>query len=112
MAFWVGTDEPLEGDPGDDSGTNIYTSGTKLRDRHDTVAGSVYADQNGTIYVEQSPDGENWDISTSYNITAEDGKGFSEALLQPFWRLRFVNTSNDDQEAFRLSANTQAGGDS
>lgn len=104
MAYWRGSETTLEKE-------GEWVSQVGLRERHDTVAGSVFADQEGTIYIEQSADGVNWDISTSYSVTASDGKGFNESLLLPYWRIRYVNGS-EDQENFRLSANTQAGGDS
>lgn len=88
-----------------------WVSQVGMRERHDTVDGSVYADKAGKIYIEQSQDGSHWDISASYEIEEEDGKGFSEPLVLPYWRIRYVNGS-DDQGAFRISADTQAGGDS
>lgn len=88
-----------------------WTSQTRLRERHDTVQGSVFADKKGTLYIEQSPDGSHWDVSTSYEIEANDGKGFTETLVDPYWRIRYVN-GTEAQTTFRLAASTQAGGDS
>lgn len=104
MAYFVGSTTPL-------TGNSNWTSGTKLAERLDQVSGSVFADQTGTIFIEQSSDGTNWDISTSYSVTASDGKGFVENLLLPFWRVRYVNGSTN-QGAFRVSAHAISGGDS
>lgn len=111
MAYFVGSTEPLlESGAADDADT--WTSGTKLAERLDQVAGSVFADKAGTIYIEQSSDGTNWDISTSYTTTANDGEGFAENLLLPYWRIRFTNSAGTAQTAFRISAHAISGGDS
>lgn len=82
-----------------------------MRERHDSITGAVFSDKAGNLYLEQSADGQNWDVSTSYSITANDGKGFVENLVLPYWRVRFSN-GNQDQSVFRISVTTQAGGDS
>jgi hypothetical protein len=88
-----------------------YTSRTLLSDRADKISGSVFADQAGTIYIEQSADGTNWDISTNYSVTASTGKGFSEDLLLPYIRIRYVN-GGTNQGAFRITARYTSAGDS
>lgn len=88
-----------------------YTSSVFNTDRADSISGSVFADQAGTIFIEQSGDKVNWDISTSYAVTASDGKGFSENLLMPFVRVRYVN-GGTNQGAFRLFARFTSAGDS
>lgn len=103
MAF-VTTDTPLDAD-------GAWTSEVLLSGRDDYISGSVFSDQAGTIYIEQSGDGENWDISTFYETTANDGKGFSEPLYLPLTRIRFVNGSTD-QTAFRIFARFTSAGDS
>lgn len=105
MAYWTETTDPL------DDGES-YTGPTRLTERHDQVAGSVFSDTDGALYIEQSSDGTNWDISTSYAVTADDGKGFAEDLLLPFWRVRFTNDSGGNATEFRLVAHTIAAGDS
>ena len=77
----------------------------------DNVVGAVFADQAGTLYIEQSIDGgTNWDISSSYAITANDGKGFSEPIYCPLARIRFVNTAASAQTAFRIAAKLSSAG--
>jgi len=82
-----------------------------MRERHDSITGAVFADKGGTLHIEQSADGVHWDVSADYEIESKDGKGFTEELVLPYWRLRYVNGS-EAQEEFRISATTQAGGDS
>lgn len=71
--------------------------------REDNIVGSVYADQPGTIFIEQSADGQNWDISSEYTIAADDGKGFGESVVFSHARVRYVNGPTD-QGVFRLTA--------
>lgn len=66
------------------------------------IVGSIFADQPGTIYIEQSNDKTNWDISTQYSISANDGKGYKEAALLPWARVRYVNGPNAQSE-FRIN---------
>lgn len=75
----------------------------------DRIVGSVFADQPGTIYIEQSGDGENWDISTNYPVVANDGAGFSEEILLPFVRVRYANGS-EAQSTFRIVGRTASSG--
>lgn len=89
----------------------VYVSPVYVTDRADQISGSVFSDQGGTIFIEQSGDGLNWDISTDYAVTASDGKGFSEALYMPYVRVRYVN-GGTNQGAFRLFARFTSAGDS
>ena len=103
MAY-IGTTSPL--------GANAtYVSDAKVTDRADNISGSVFADQAGTIYIEQSYDGQNWDISTDYSVSANDGKGFNESLYAPYVRVRYVN-GGTAQGAFRLYTRFTSAGDS
>lgn len=105
MAYFRGSTSPLKKE-------TEWVSQIGLRERHDSVEGLVYADKAGTLFVEQSGDGTNWDLSESISITASTGKSFNVTLVAPFWRIRFKNTTNEDQGVLRISASTQAGGDS
>jgi hypothetical protein len=67
------------------------------------IVGAVFADQKGTLHIEQSADGVNVDVDTSYEIEANDGKGFEESRVAKYWRVRFVNGAVA-QGAFRLAA--------
>lgn len=102
--MFIGTTESLDAN-------ETYTSESRLVDRADRIAGLVFADQAGTLYVEQSADGTNWDLSTSVNITANTGTKFSEELIAPYVRVRYTNGASG-QGAFRLSAKTTSAGDS
>lgn len=88
-----------------------YVSDVKVTDRADNISGSVFSDQAGTIFIEQSHDQQNWDISTSYTVDAADGKGFSEQLYAPYVRVRYLN-GGTNQGAFRLYTRFTSAGDS
>lgn len=90
-------------------GAATYTGPTMLTDRYDTIAGTVFSDQAGTIHIQQSPDGTNWDLDTFYAITASTGKGFSETIVAPYYRITYVNGATP-QTAFRLKASAEATG--
>lgn len=92
------------------NGTATFTSDYLRTDTHDYITGSVFSSSAGSFYLEQSPDGTNWDPTASgavLNYTANAGgtanaaiaisanvsKGFVEQIILPFWRIRFVRTS-------------------
>jgi len=65
------------------------------------ICGSVYADQAGTLYVEQSPDSSNWDVVDSFTVSGGSGVKFSVEKVAPYARVRYVNGSTA-QTVFRL----------
>lgn len=82
----------------------------------DRITGSVFADQAGTLFIEQAgghdygnPSATNWDVSTNYPVGVGDGKGFDEQILLPFVRIRYTNGATN-QGAFRLRAQVQSAG--
>lgn len=83
------------------SANGSWTSDTIATGGNSFVVGSVFADQAGTIYIEQSVNGTNWDISTSYDVAANDGKGFKEDVILDYVRVRYAN-GPVAQTAFRL----------
>jgi len=66
---------------------------------------SLFSDQNCTVYVEQSPEGDNWDISDHWiykNIT-EPNFGITVQAVSSYFRVRVENLSTvSDTTAFRL----------
>jgi hypothetical protein len=63
----------------------------------------VYSDQNGTLNVQQSPDGTNWDVTSTFTVTGGTGQGFSVEVVAPYMRLDYVNGTTA-QTTFRLYA--------
>lgn len=106
MAYWRGSEVPLEKE-------KEWVSQVGMRERHDTLEGIVFANLAGTVFIDQSGDGKSWDFTESITTVANTGKSFNVALVAPYWRIRFKNTSTtENQTSFRISASTQAGGDS
>jgi hypothetical protein len=81
------------------NGTWVSTTDSSAYTRF--ICGSVYADQPGTLYVEQSPDGTNWDVVDSYSVSAGVGLKFSVEKVLPYARVRYVNGATA-QTVFRL----------
>ena len=64
---------------------------------------SLHTDQNATVYVEQSPDGNSWDLSYPFEyIASKGGHGDTVQATQAYWRLRVVLTGTVDTTYFRL----------
>ena len=76
----------------------------------DYITGSVFADQNGTLTIEQSGDGTNWDAKDTIAVTASTGTKIDVKILLPYVRIKFVNTAGSDQTAFRLFTRVTSAG--
>jgi hypothetical protein len=63
---------------------------------------AIKSDQNCTIYVEQSPDGTNWDISDAFAFNAPTGSGNTVQLVASYYRIRVTNTSTVTSTYLRL----------
>ena len=63
---------------------------------------SVKADQDLSIFVDQSPDGVNWDISDTFSFHAPTGNGNTIQLVNSYYRFRVTNTSATATTFLRL----------
>jgi hypothetical protein len=71
----------------------------------DRIVGTVYSDAEGVLYVEQSADGENWDVVTPFEVSPsllQNSFGFSVEKVAQYARIRYANMSNKGQKIFRL----------
>jgi hypothetical protein len=71
----------------------------------DRIVGTVYSDAEGILYVEQSPDGENWDVVTPFEVSPsllKNSFGFSVEKVAQYARVRYVDRSDNGQTVFRL----------
>jgi hypothetical protein len=68
---------------------------------YDKLVGTVYADQPGTLSIQQSWDGSNWDEQSTISISANSGQGFEIDVIAPFGRVVYTNGSTA-QTVFRL----------
>ena len=80
-----------------------FTGVSESSNKFPSIAVSVATDQNGTLYIEFSADGTNWDTSLSflYNTDRINPPHIFEAVGR-FCRVRFTNTSSSDQTYLRL----------
>jgi hypothetical protein len=62
---------------------------------------SVFADQAGTLYIEQSPNNTNWDVSEAISVSANVGQGIIREIAARYVRVRYVN-GPAAQTVFRL----------
>src|SRR3954463_7106848 len=109
MAF-IGSTTPLK--KSSDAAGKEYESQVFRTDRADYISGVINTDQAGTLFVEQSGDGANWDLSKSFPVTANTTVSFSESLLCGYVRVRFENGTDTDQGHFRLFSRYTSVGDS
>lgn len=58
-----------------------------------TARAFVFADQNGTLAIEQSYDGTTWRQTDTAAVTASVGKSLDGKIVRPFARVTFKNTS-------------------
>jgi hypothetical protein len=63
---------------------------------------AIKSDQNCTVYVEQSPDAINWDISDAFSFNAPTGSGNTVQLVASYYRIRVTNTSTVASTYLRL----------
>ena len=80
-----------------------FTGQAEKDDYFTAVGVSVSTDKDGTLFVEFSSDSENWDTSLSFNYVV--GRINPPHIFQHLGRhvrIRFVNTSGEDQTYFRL----------
>lgn len=91
--------------------SETYTGDWRVSDRHDHIVGSVYADESGTCYIEQSYDQVNADVSESIAVTGGTGAIIKKDLVLPYVRVRYANSTTAQTE-FRLFAKNSSAGDS
>jgi len=69
-----------------------------------SIVGSAYSDQSGTLLVEQSQDGTNWDVQSTVTVTGgSPSAGFEITIVSTYGRLAYTNGATA-QTVFRLYA--------
>lgn len=78
---------------------------------YSSVVVAAKTDQDGTLYIEFSPDNSNWDSSLSFSLTAGTNEVHRLTVTRKYFRVRFTNTSASNQTYLRLQAlvGSQAG---
>lgn len=70
--------------------------------RFNSVIVSAKSDFAGTLYMEFSTDGTNWDSSLTYSLAASTNEVHRLTISKKYYRTRFTNTSGSTQTYFRL----------
>lgn len=59
------------------------------------LVGTVQSDQVGVLNIDQSFDGQNWDVTNQINVTAATGAGqgieINQSVFAPFVQIRYTN---------------------
>jgi hypothetical protein len=79
----------------------VFTSGIFLTQGFARIIGSVFANQAGTLKIEQSADGANFDAANTVAVTASTQTPFSIEIVAPFARITYTNGATL-QTTFRL----------
>ncbi len=69
-----------------------------------SVVTAVKTDQAGTLYMEFSTDGTNWDSSLSFSVSASVNEVHRLSVTRKWFRVRFTNTGGSLQTYFRLQS--------
>lgn len=67
-----------------------------------SVVVALKTDQIGTLYIEFSPDGTNWDSSLSFSTAANSNEIHRLTVTRKYMRVRFYNSSASGQTFLRL----------
>lgn len=94
-------------DSGNSSTTNLASGATFTGTGTSDLAYSgfqfqLYADQPCTVYMEQSIDNVNWDISDMFTVYAGIGNGSTAQLVSSYYRIRVTNNGPAATTVFRL----------
>jgi hypothetical protein len=92
--------------PGPSTTTPLGASGSYTSPSFNTagfsrITGGVFTDQAGNLQVQQSPDGTNWDVISTFSVSANTGQGFEVAVVYPYGRVVYNNGATA-QTVFRL----------
>jgi hypothetical protein len=71
-------------------------------ERYSAIVMAVLTDQNGTLFLDFSPDGVNTDSTISWSVSANTNEEHRITITRQYARVRFTNTSNSNQTFIRL----------
>jgi hypothetical protein len=103
-------DQNVISDPLNSSSASLVSGGSFVGIAVSTlgVAGiqvSLHTDQNCTVWIEQSPNGIDWDISDAYNYyTSFNNFGITVQAINSYYRVIVKNIGLSSQTIFRLQS--------
>lgn len=81
-----------------------YTGAQFSVEAYGRIVISLQCNRAGTLYVDQTNDGTNYDIVSTFAYTAADTAGYSVEVLCPNARVRFANSAGAATTTLRLYA--------
>lgn len=90
------------------TGAATFTGAWLHSGQYDYITGTAFADQAGTLFIEQSNDAVSTDYISSITVLASTGKNFKEDVIAPYFRARYLNGATP-QGSFRLHVKTRGG---
>lgn len=69
---------------------------------YNSLVVSCKTDQAGTLFIDLSVDGINWDSTLSFSVTANLNEVHRITVTRKYFRTRYTNTSSSNQTYFRL----------
>jgi hypothetical protein len=82
--------------------SGVFTGVREELSEYCSVQVSVFSDQAGTLTMEFSSDGTNYDVSSAVAITASIAKSYTLPVAGKYYRTKFTNSGGSTQTAFRL----------
>lgn len=79
-----------------------YTGTITDVSQYSSITVSCKTDQNGTMTIQFSPDGVNWDSILSFNLTANINEVHRIVVTRQYCRVTVTNTSSSNQTFLRL----------
>lgn len=85
------------------SAAAVFTGTAEDGEGHDSITVAVATDQDGTLTIQFSTDGTNWDSTlTRYYRVGSINPPYRFTLARRYFRVTFTNTSASNQTYFRL----------
>jgi hypothetical protein len=81
-----------------------FTGATRDAQYYTQFRAKAYADQDGTLYIQQSRDGTTWRTTHSQALAAGETQQIVAELVDRYCRVYFENPGLNDQTAFELTS--------
>ena len=82
----------------------VFTGTAREASAYSTVLISCYTDQIGTLQVQLSTDGVNWDSTLPSTVAANTNEVHRYVISKKYYRVVFTNTSASNQTYIRLQS--------
>lgn len=83
---------------------NTFTGTATDALQYPSVVVACYTDQAGSLYVDFSVDGTNWDSTLTYQVAATTNEVHRIVVTRRYFRVRFTNSSASNQTYLRLQS--------